>query len=1048
MNHGPQIVFGPFRVDLSNLQLCRGACPIPLTPKAFDVLSYLLQHAGQLVTKDDILKSIWPESFVGDSVLKVSILEIRKALGDQVAAPKFVETVHRRGYRFIANISDLPLSGKMLEPQNETRGQPDSRIFQSSRLPEPGRQIVGRESVLRQLHHCLEKALRGERQTVFITGETGMGKTTILDAFLNSLASESSLRIAQGQCLEHYGAGEAYMPVLDAFSRLCRRPENAALLSILSRHAPTWLAQMPSLVSSTEAAYLPRQTLGATPERMLREMTEALEAMAAESPMVLALEDLHWSDYSTMDLIAYLARRREPAALLLVATYRPVEVILSNHPLRMVEQELQIHEQCVELGLEFLSEEAVSNYLELRSPEGSISPELARFVHGHTDGNPLFVVNVVDFLESQNWVVNQNGRWELEGSIKSLDLKVPENLRQMIDRQLGRLTAEEQLLLEAASVAGVEFSTCTVAAVLKIAVAEGEDKLGALAKRGQFVRSSGVQEFSDGIITSRFSFIHSLYQNVIYEHLTESRRRLFHQLIAEHVETVHGSDCQEVAAELAVHFERARDYHRAIHYLRQAAERATRRHANREASEYLTRALTWLNRLPQPTLDTIRVDLLEQRGLVWRSMGDMKRSAEDFEARAQCARGQKWLEIEVKALFQLCSSLSWFDLKRCLETSQLATERSTQVPDQLLQAHAQGSSAYWHLLSTGWREEDARLCAGAVEAARHLNDRSLLSLHLPRLAYFQCLHSEYEAACRTTDEAQQVAIEIGDAFDFMICQFFQAWALLRLGQWDKLLPLLDSAIQMAEKNSHQSWAMLFRLELAWGYEQMLCFEPASKLCQEGFQKAQELQLGYGQLLSSVLLGFSHLGLHNVDSAIECFEIIKGRLDQEQLLMDWIWEIPLHLGLSRCWLLRNDLGRARREAERAFEIAALPGERIWMAGAQTLLIEISLADRNYAGAEQTLCRALETLEGTDLPLVAWRVYASAAKLFEHQNQMPEATEYWTRSASVLQKLASRLSEYPDLRQTFLTSPHLPHRLRQVLGSGLNPTPVRLPSRGFP
>jgi tetratricopeptide (TPR) repeat protein len=294
------------------------------------------------------------------------------------------------------------------------------------------------------------------------------------------------------------------------------------------------------------------------------------------------------------------------------------------------------------------------------------------------------------------------------------------------------------------------------------------------------------------------------------------------------------------------------------------------------------------------------------------------------------------------------------------------------------------------------------------------------------------------AACRSTEEGQQVALEIGDAFDFMICQFFQAWALLRLGQWDKLLPLLASAIQMAEKNGHQSWAMLFQLELAWGYQQMFCFELALKLCQEGFQKAQELQLGYGQLLSSVLLGFSHLGLHKADSAIECFEIIRARLDHEQLLMDWIWEIPLHLGLSRCWLLRNDLCRARWEAEQAFQIAVLPGERIWMAGAQNLLIEISLAESNNLQAQQDLSRALEILEGTDLPLAAWRVYISAAKLFEHQDQMPEATEYWTRSASVLKRMAGRLSEYPDLRDTFLASPHLPGKLRQMLGSGATRT----------
>ena len=117
MNRGRQIVFGPFALDPVNLRLCRGSLPVPLTPKAFDVLSYLLQHAGQLVTKDDLLKSIWPESFVGDSVLKVCVLEIRRALGDQAAAPKFVETVHRRGYRFIGSIDDSPPSSRTPEPQ-------------------------------------------------------------------------------------------------------------------------------------------------------------------------------------------------------------------------------------------------------------------------------------------------------------------------------------------------------------------------------------------------------------------------------------------------------------------------------------------------------------------------------------------------------------------------------------------------------------------------------------------------------------------------------------------------------------------------------------------------------------------------------------------------------------------------------------------------------------------------------------------------------------------------------------------------------------------
>jgi hypothetical protein len=229
---------------------------------------------------------------------------------------------------------------------------------------------------------------------------------------------------------------------------------------------------MPSLASSADAALLQRQTLGATPERMLREMTEAVEAMTAESPIVLALEDLHWSDYSTLDLIAYLARRRERAPLLLVATYRPVEVILSHHPLRTVKQELQIHDQCVELELEFLSEGAVSEYLEFRFPEGSISQELACFVHGHTDGNPLFVVNVADFLLTGEIVKQLRWVVEFRGSPKALGWGAG-NLRQ-IDRQPGRcLPRNGPCWKQPASLASS--SQRAVAAARKIAVAEIEE---------------------------------------------------------------------------------------------------------------------------------------------------------------------------------------------------------------------------------------------------------------------------------------------------------------------------------------------------------------------------------------------------------------------------------------------------------------------------------------------------------------------------------------------------------------------------------------------
>jgi tetratricopeptide (TPR) repeat protein len=276
-----------------------------------------------------------------------------------------------------------------------------------------------------------------------------------------------------------------------------------------------------------------------------------------------------------------------------------------------------------------------------------------------------------------------------------------------------------------------------------------------------------------------------------------------HQSIGEHLEAAHRPRAKEIAAELAVHFEQGRDYRRAIQYFRQAAENAARRYANREAVGNLIRALAWVERLPQPEQGVVQMALLEQLGLVRRSMGDMKKAAEDFEALAWCARQQGHLRDEVKALFHLCSALSWVDLGRCLATVEQAAERSHGLQDEFFQVHAGGSAAYWHLLLHGWRDEDAQASAQAIEAARRSGDRALQSLHLPRYAYFQSLRSEYQAACRTILEGRQLAFEVNSPFDSMLGQFFEAWALLHMGQWGKLLKTLTEAIEMAEKNGHQ-----------------------------------------------------------------------------------------------------------------------------------------------------------------------------------------------------------------------------------------------------
>jgi predicted ATPase len=357
-----------------------------------------------------------------------------------------------------------------------------------------------------------------------------------------------------------------------------------------------WLAQLPGLVSDTELERVQRRVQGATQARMMRELVEALDVFTAERPLVLVLEDLYWSDSATVECLAALAQRREPARLLVLGTYRPVDVVIRAHPLRGMVQELSGRRQCVELRLECLSAEDVAAYVAGRLG-GPVTAPLAAFVHERTEGNALFLVNIVEYLVQQGLLAQQAGQWTLREEDEARVASLPEGLRQFLTRRLATLPPAAQQVLEAASVVGEAFGAAAVAAGAQCSVENVETVCEQLVAQ-HFLHDTGLADWPDGTSGGSYRFQHALYQQVLYERLGATPRGQMHRRIGARLVAGYGVRAGEIAVQLASHFERGGEVLRAVHSLQQAGENAARRNALNEAIASFTRGLTLLTTLP------------------------------------------------------------------------------------------------------------------------------------------------------------------------------------------------------------------------------------------------------------------------------------------------------------------------------------------------------------------------------------------------------------------------------------------------------------------
>ena len=933
------IRFGPFRLLSRHGPLLRDDREIKLQPKALAVLWTLARQPGELVTRNTLLDAVWPGAVVVDDVLSYQVKALRQAIEDDPRNPRYILTAHRVGFRLAIPSAAAP--------------------------PTASSSLIGRDAELQFLRDHHELASQGQRQFVFLCGEAGMGKTMLLDALQLSLRNDApATRILRGHCLEEMGESEAYRPMFDALESGARNADGDQWIEQLRRSAPSWLRQLPRVLPPDELEQLQRATAGVPPEQLRRELAEALEAYAAEYPLVLIIEDLHWSDASTVALLGLLAQRDQAARLLVICSCRPVETILNQHPTRALQLGLTARGRAQTLFVEPLLPDDGRRLIERRLT--GVTAEQTEEILRRSSGHPLFLVQLTDYLQSQ---------MAAPAGTALLDNAVPPRLRELIELQLSQLTVNEQLLLEVAAIAGQDFAAAAIAAGSGVAIKTVEETLESLALRRRFISENGLAIWPDGTVSGRFHFRHALYGQVLRQRLGQSRCARVHRRLAERLERAYSGRAADIATDLAYHYDAGGIAAKAAEWRVQTAQNALARVAPHEVREQVARGLALLEPLA-PDLHRHRVELslrvIGSYGL-WMERGYRAGATDEHSDR-------------IDALIDLVGD----------------------DPIQIMAVTVQWTSRHFNLEF----ERAIAFCERVRELGRRTGNVSLQCAGLGWAAHsLNCL-GQHDKADRYAADGYRLALAT-DRLQPGISADAQTSALgvYALTRWymgfpEQALAAANLTCEIAERSASPYLRSMticasrgVVLELIGDYGQL------KTLTTELLEQARRYGHRECQRWASVLLGIAQVRTGDPKTGLQTLQDVLDEMRRHDVVI----QVPMGLvNVARAWSALGEPARALQTAEQALALIRERGQRPWEPETLRTIgeLKLKLQPRAIAAAAASIEEALALARARQSLSLELRAATSLARLRQRQGRTDEAL-------ALVEPVLARFTEGLDL-----------------------------------
>lgn len=1010
--------FKPFRLDPVNHRLWRVSddgepVSVAITAKAFDVLRYLVEHPSRLISHEELLEALWAGVAVQPEVLKGHMLAIRNALGDDAQRPRYVETHRGRGYRFIAPVTTSQKTDNHLSPAATPL-------------------LVGREGSLHALREALIQARNGQPKIVLVHGDAGIGKTALVETFCSGV-SDLHASLSYGRCIEGFSGAEPFYPVIEALSRLIKGASGNRVQDTLIAVAPSWANQLASLLSREHRAQLQKIAHISARSRMLGEFCELLEVLAEDEAFVLLLEDIHWADFSTLDLISAFARRKSSVRVLLLATYRSDEWSMREPTvLQRLVNELLLHKLCESIHLTGWDRQDVAQYV--RADDSEEDRSFVQLLLHRSGGNPLFLNAILDHLQSARMVSADQGQWKNRVPLAQIHFEIPQTIRHVIETKIGGLDDETQRVLEAASATGDIFSPVVPATAAGLSARRFEEVCETLSRSRTFIHRHDMATLESGERVRLYRFNHALLREVLLSRQGPLRLAQSHALIGKELEKSYPSELRAHAAfELAEQFSNAREWSKGLAYLKIALQTAKRRYAHQDALAILDKADAIAAHLSDGERESTQALLLEDRASIYAASHD-PRTLRTFTDLVQLSEQGQFTDIQARAELGLGFTLSWWDATACMRHLENAARLSDAQAEPQLKARIRLSSAAWRLWIGGWDAEIAKICDENLIPLRNGPDRQIAAWGLIEYCMICLVSSRYRECLETVDTNLDILVRhAADRPEFNIFRAIwmahlgRPWAYTLLGEWGRALDEFDASEALFVGNANRY--SVCALETLRGFLYLMAgdYRAARDICSKlGFdadKTGHQPEALYTLVLPNemrhcrLLAGAAEAGLGNLATGIDILRQLERDMLEQPVITDWYWLFVLEWSLADALLRSGDVERARLHADRMVDRSDRTIEVTWRALAREMRCRVALEEGDLEQASRLISDAMHMTDVLGAPMVDWRIQRTASQLFRLQGDGARADHHEQLFNRRAQRLLDSLPAGHRLQESF-------------------------------